>query len=394
MKTKQFNRPTQRKNTNSVKWDLIKLQEYPEDTIPLWVADMDFQTDAHVIEALQQKIDHQIFGYHLPVDGYQQAVVDWCKTRHNADLSEATMINTFGVVNGVATSIFALTNPKDHILIFEPVYHPFKRLIEENDRITTISNLVFNENQYTMNFEEVKRLIELDDVKMLILCSPHNPVGRVWHKDELITLMEICLKNDVIVLSDEIHMDFVYPNHYHHMLVALDKRYQNNVLTFVSASKTFNLADTKIAQLFVYNQDFVSKINEVYKRLGLSSPTGWSQVAQKAAYEHGADYADQLMKTIVSNKELVVNLLKQANSKIKVIEPEGMYLLWLDFRAYQKDPEQIMDQLLYQAKVWLNNGSIFGELGSGFFRMNLATNSALLEEATRRIIEVFDEIKV
>lgn len=394
MKNNHFNYPVQRKNTCSVKWDLIKLQGYPEDVIPLWVADTDFQTEPHVIKALQKKLDHQLFGYHLPVDGYKQAVLNWCKTRHNADLSEATIINTFGVVNGIATSIAALTDLGDHILIFEPVYHPFKRLIEDNQRNTTISNLVFDGTKYMMDFKEIEQLIVRDNVKMVIFCSPHNPVGRVWLEEESNALMELCVQYNVIVLSDEIHMDFVYPNHQHRMLVTLDPKYQEHVLTFISASKTFNLADTKIAQLVVYNPHFVEKINDVYKRLGLSSMSGWSQVAQEAAYTHGGHYADQLMNVIVSNKELVVGMLKQANSKIKVVEPEGMYLLWLDFRAYKKDPEQIMDQLLYEAKVWLNNGSIFGESGNGFFRMNLATRPELLEEATQRIIRIFDESTV
>lgn len=390
MKTSNFKQSINRKNSSSVKWDLIEMNHYPEETIPLWVADMDFKTDPHVVEALQAQLDHGIFGYHLPIEGYHQAVLDWCLKRHHADLSQATMINTHGVVNGIATSIVALTNPKDHVLILEPVYHPFKRLILDNDRMVSISNLLLNDGYYQMNLKEIELLIQKDKVKMLIFCSPHNPVGRVWKKDELVSLMEICLKHHVIVLSDEIHMDFVYPIQTHHMLVTLDPRYEAYVLTFISASKTFNLADSKIAQLFVYNQEYSKKIKEVYDRLGMSSVSGWSQVAQKAAYKYGDEFADELMEMIVFNKELVENKLKQAKSQIKIIQPEGLYLLWLDFRAFKKDPKQIMDQLLYQAKVWLNDGSSFGDSGSGFFRMNIATTPDIVEEAITRIISVFD----
>jgi cystathionine beta-lyase len=394
MKKDYFTQPVNRKDTHSIKWDLIKLHEYPKDVIPLWVADMDFKTEPKIVEALQKKVDHKIFGYHLPIGGYHQSVVDWCFIRHQADLSQATMISTFGVVNGVATCIETLTKSKDHILIFEPVYHPFKRLIEDNNRIASINELVLSNGLYTMDFEALEDIIQHDDVKMVILCSPHNPIGRVWKKEELEALMEVCMKYNLIVLSDEIHMDFVYPHHQHHVLVTLNTTYQKHVITLTSASKTFNLADTKVAQLFVYNQDYATKIKDFYQRLGLYSVSGWSQSAQEAAFKYGADYADELMRVIVSNKEKVVSMLEQANSKIKVIEPEGLYLLWLDFRAYKKDPEEIMDQLLYQAKVWLNNGSMFGKSGKGFFRMNLATTPELIEEATRRIIDSFDQPKV
>lgn len=390
MKNNHFNQKVNRKNTHSVKWDLIKPLNYPENTIALWVADMDFKVDPMIIEALQQKIDHAIFGYHLPIKEYQQSVCHWLFTRHQADLSKATMISTHGVVNGIAMCIETLTNPNDAVLILEPVYHPFKELIIKNNRKASIQNLKLEQGQYGIDYKQLEETIIRDDVKMMIFCSPHNPVGKVWSKQELISIMDICMKYDVLVISDEIHMDFVYPTNTHHVLVSLNKKYQDYVITLVSASKTFNLADTKIAELFVYQQQYASKITQFIERLGLSSVSGLSQVAQQAAYTYGSDYVDELLKVIANNKQIVESMLKQANSKIKIIEPQGLYLLWLDFRAYKKDPEAIMDQLLYKANVWLNNGSMFGESGQGFFRMNLASTPDLIQEATHRIIQAFD----
>lgn len=379
-----------RKNTNSVKWDSITKKGYPDKVIPMWVADMDFISEPHAIEMLKKKIDQKTFGYSFEDNNYRDAILSWCKTRHNADLSKATLITTPGVVSAIGAIINALTKEGDGILIMEPVYHPFRRMIEVNERKTVVSELVFHQGHYQLNLVDIKNKIVEHGVKLMIFCSPANPVGRVWTLSELRAIADLCQSYGVILISDEIHMDFVFDEYKHHMLVSLKPSYEDFVITLISATKTFNLADTHTSQLFVFNQDYAQKIQRIYERLGINVQSSFAIEAQMAAYQHGHQYVDYINQIILENKKLVENTLK--DTKIKITRSEGLYLLWLDFRAYQKDAQELMDILLYQAKVWLINGEVFGSSGSGFFRMNIASDPKLIEEACQRIVSVFNRL--
>lgn len=387
MKTNILNKSVSRKQTNSIKWDSISKMGYGEDVIPMWVADMDFLSEPHAIDAINNKIQHGILGYSFVDDEYEQAVKSWCLKYHQTDLSEATLISTPGVVSGIGACIQALTSKNDSVLIMEPVYHPFRKMIEINQRKVVVSELEYHDLRYTMNFVDIEAKIKKENVKMIIFCSPHNPVGRVWTKSELIQLASLCHKYQVVLISDEIHMDFVFPSFKHTMLVGIDQSYQDFVITLVSASKTFNLADTHMSQLFVYHDDYASKIKDVYNQLGLSHLSSLGIEAQKEAYKHGKEYINQVNEIIYSNRSIVMDTLK--DTKIRIIEAEGLYLLWLDFSDYKKEPSQLMDILIRQAKVWLHNGEVFGKSGKGFFRMNIATNPEIVQKACNQIRDTF-----
>jgi len=387
MKTKIIDHHVSRKDTNSIKWDSVEKLGYPKDVIPMWVADMDFLSEPHAVAVLQEKSNHGILGYSFADDDYEKAVKKWCWDNHQTDLSKATLISTPGVVSAVGACIQALTNQEDTVLIMEPVYHPFRKMIEINQRKVVVSELVIDSMSYKMDFADIESKIVLNNVKMVVFCSPHNPVGRVWTKEELLQLAQLCNTHQVVLISDEIHMDFVYPNHTHAMLVGLDTSYQEFVITLISASKTFNLADTHTSQLFVFNQLYADKIQQVYNKLGLNRLSSIGIEAQKQAYTHGQVYVKQVNETIQENRKIVNKVF--ADTKIKVMNSEGLYLLWLDFRAYEKEPSQLMELLIQQAKVWLINGEVFGKSGQGFFRMNIATSPQLVLKACNQIKEVF-----
>lgn len=390
MKKDKFNQLKNRKNSNCIKWDLMTKLNYDPDVIPMWVADTDFETDDAVIDALKERVDHKLFGYHLSHDQYKDAIVSWCAIRHHTTIDPRAILSTPGVVSAIAATIQALTKKDDAIMIFEPVYHPFKKMIQINNRHVVVSELLCDEtNHYSINFEDMDYQIKHQHVKMMIFCSPHNPVGRVWTQEELHQLAQICQMHNVILVSDEIHMDFVYTPHQHHMLIGLDDAYKDFVITLISASKTFNLADTKTSQAIIYNTSYYRSISHEFEKLGITTTSGWGQIAQQAAYTHGGHYVDQMIEHLQTNKQIVIDLLQDNDSLIKVTDSEGLYLLWLDFRAYKKDHQELMDILLKQAKVWLHNGSIFGQTGHGFFRMNIATSTTLVKQATQQIIDVF-----
>ncbi|NLA78588.1 MAG: aminotransferase class I/II-fold pyridoxal phosphate-dependent enzyme, partial [Erysipelothrix sp.] len=317
-------------------------------------------------------------------------ILSWCSSRHNADLSEATLITTPGVVSGIGAVINALTDENDGILIMEPVYHPFRRMIEVNKRRTVVSELSLNDGYYTLNMKDIEEKIVNEAVKMVIFCTPANPIGRVWTIQELKQVADVCQKHGVILISDEIHMDFVFPQAKHHMLVTLNPAYRDFVITLISASKTFNLADTHTSQLFVYNQTYVEKIEQIYARLGITRQSGFALEAQAAAYRNGHQYVDDVNAVILENKKIVETILEP--TKIKITKSEGLYLLWLDFRAYKKDVNDIMDLLLNKAHVWLINGEVFGKSGTGFFRMNIASDPMLVKEACTRMAAVFNNL--
>jgi cystathionine beta-lyase len=393
MDKNKFNQIKNRKNSNSIKWDLGVKQGFDDDVIPLWVADTDFETDDAVIDALKEKVEHKLFGYHLSNDDYKDAVAFWCLSRHDTIIDSQTILSTPGVVSAIAASILALTKPQDAILIFEPVYHPFRKMIQINQRDVVVSELVCDQhNHYSIDFDDAEQKIVQHHVKMMIFCSPHNPVGRVWTPQELHQIARISQKHNVILISDEIHMDFVFKPNKHQMLIGLDDAYKQFVITLISASKTFNLADTKTSQAIIYNDDFYKRIAFEFEKVGIMSTSGWGQIAQQAAYTHGARYVDQMNQHIETNKQLVIDLLQKHKSKIKVTDNEGLYLLWLDFRAYEKNHQDMMNLLLHDAKVWLHNGSVFGNSGQGFFRMNIATSTELVRKATLQIIDVFNQL--
>lgn len=370
-----------RKNTNSIKWDGHEKFNVHPDAIPLWVADMDFRTLPEITQALNKQVDFGVYGYAFEPDSYFESVIGWMKRRHQWNIQKEWILTTPGVVSGVNACILAFTQENDSILIQEPVYHPFKNSIKYNKRIPVINELVRNHTHYSIDFNDFEKKIIENKVKLFILCSPHNPVGRVWLKEELIQMADICRKHHVIIVSDEIHMDFIYKDHEHHVLVNLKPEYHEFVNTLVAPSKSFNLAAFKVSQLITSKLDFKKRIEHEYERLGFHGHNTFGLLACEVAYRSGDQFMDDVVEYIYQNILFIKEYIAEHINQIKVMDIEGTYLLWLDMSALNLDQKQLMEFLNHKAHLWFNDGSIFGESGKGFVRMNCATQREIIKQA-------------
>ena len=387
-----FESKINRKHTNSVKWDGHDKFKVHPDAIPLWVADMDFKTLPEITQALNKQVEFGVYGYAFEPDSYFDSVIAWMKRRHHWDIKKEWILTTPGVVSGLNACILSLTQENDSILIQEPVYHPFKNSIKYNKRIPVINELVREESHYSINFEDFENKIINHNVKLFILCSPHNPVGRVWLKDELIQMADICHKHGVVIVSDEIHMDFIYKGHEHHVLANLKPEYQDFVITLVAPSKSFNLAAFKVSQLATTNPDFKKKIEHEYERLGFHGHNTFGLLACEVAYRSGDQFMDDVVEYIHQNILYIKDYVSENLSMIKVMDIEGTYLLWLDFSELKLEQADLMDFLGSEALVWFNDGSIFGESGKGFVRMNCATQRDVIKQALDQLNKAIHDL--
>jgi len=380
-----FDTKINRKNTNSIKWDGHTRFNINPDALPLWVADMDFRTLPEITQALNKQVEFGIYGYAFEPESYFEAIIQWMKRRHDWDVRKDWVLTTPGVVSGLNACILAFTQENDSILIQEPVYHPFKNSINYNKRIPVINELVRNDTHYTINFEDFEKKIVENEVKLFILCSPHNPVGRVWLKEELIQMADICHKHNVVIVSDEIHMDFVFKGHKHHVLVNLKPEYQDFVITLVAPSKSFNLDAFKVSQLMTPNKEFLEKVRHEYERLGFHGHNTFGLLACEVAYRQGDQYMDEVVDYIDKNIQYTKEYISNNLNQIKVMDIEGTYLLWLDFSALDLEQKSLMSFLEMNAKLWFNDGSIFGASGKGFVRMNCATQKDVIVQALEQL---------
>ena len=368
-----------RKNTNSIKWDGHEKFNIHPDSIPLWVADMDFKTLPEITQALNKQVEFGVYGYAFEPDSYFDSVISWMKRRHHWNIQKEWILTTPGVVSGVNACILAFTEENDSILIQEPVYHPFKNSIKYNKRIPIVNELVRSNTHYSIDFTDFENKIVKNNVKLFILCSPHNPVGRVWLKEELIQMADICHKHNVIIVSDEIHMDFVFKGHEHHVLVNLKPEYQEFVITLVAPSKSFNLAAFKISQLITVNLDYKKRIEHEYERLGFHGHNTFGLLACEVAYRSGDQFMDDVVEYIYQNILFIKDYISNHISQIQVMDIEGTYLLWLDMSALQLEQSELMEFLNQKAHLWFNDGSIFGASGKGYVRMNCATQREIIK---------------
>ena len=380
-----FNTITDRHNTNSIKTDLAVLSGKPEDLLPLWVADMDFPTAPCILEALHKKVDHGIFGYSCIDQNYFESVKNWMKTEHNFEIERKWIVTTPGVVFAIACAIKAFTKENEAVIIQTPVYYPFKNMIDLNKRKCVTSSLIEKNGKYQIDFEDFENKIEQNNVRLFILCSPHNPVGRVWTKDELSRLAEICEKHNVIVFADEIHNDFILPGHTHTVFSTISQYAAQNSIVSTSASKTFNLAGLQFSTNFIQNPVLKKKFHDERDKTGYDEPSIMGLVATQAAYQNGKSWLTALKNHLQENLDFLRNWLKTNLPKVRLIEPEGTFLLWLDFSAYNFSDKELDEIIVHKAKVWLDRGTMFGSEGNNFQRINIATPRPLLQEALERI---------
>ncbi len=375
-----FDEPIDRKDTLSIKYDFHR-ERMPENVIPLWVADMDFRTVPAVIEALEKAVLHGIYGYSSAKEEYYEAVSSWFRSRFDWNPDSSWLILTSGVVYAIATAVRTFTNAGDAIIIQPPVYHPFSRYVLINNRKLVTNPLILKNGRYEIDFDDFERKIRQERVKMFILCSPHNPVGRVWTREELIRLGDICVKYGVLVISDEIHSDFTYYGKKHTVFGSLKPEFRESSIICTAPTKTFNLAGLQVSNIFIANKklrdDYLAEISR-----SASGHVGtMGLIACQAAYAHGAEWLDALKKYLEGNIEFVRSFLSARLPKIKLIEPQGTYLLWLDFRQLNMSEEEREEFLIQKAGIWLSKGTIFGREGTGFERMNIASPRLILKKA-------------
>ncbi|WP_426348237.1 MalY/PatB family protein [Alloiococcus sp. CFN-8] len=385
-----FDRIIDRINTSSIKWDLLENIYGEKDLLPLWVADMDFPSPKEVTAAITERAKHPIYGYTAISDDYYNAIISWNKRRYGYEIEKDWIFHSPGVVPAINWLIQCLTEKGDKIIIQEPVYHPFKHGIEINERIPVINELSFKDDSYEMNLEELQGLID-DKTKVLILCNPHNPVGRVWSKSELIALGELCLKHGIIVIADEIHGDLIYKNYKHIPFASISEEFSDICITCSAPTKTFNLAGLQCSNIIIKNPELRKKLAEYLDKLHLQGPTPLSIVGVQAAYNYGEPWLEALLSYLEDNVKFTMGFIKENLPSVKVIPPQGTYLLWLDFRGTGLNREEINERLLKKAKVALNDGYMFGKLGYGFQRMNIACPKTILKEALTRITLAFQE---
>ncbi|MCL2828186.1 MAG: pyridoxal phosphate-dependent aminotransferase [Oscillospiraceae bacterium] len=380
-----FDRLIDRRGTDCIKYDGAVRQGKPADILPLWVADMDFPAPPAVLDAMTERVRHGIFGYSEPAQDYFDALKTWFTGRFGYTFNPKWVVLTSSVVSALCTAIRAYTNPEDAVLIQEPVYHPFRESILANDRRLVVNTLQLTGDAYTIDFADFERQIAEHQVKLFILCSPHNPVGRVWRVEELRELVRICMKYDVLIFSDEIHCDFVFPGHTHHVLPALIPEAAERMILSTSPSKTFNLAGLHLANTFIPDRDLRRAFCQELNRSGLSQASSLGLVACRAAYNGGAAWLDALLAYLAANMAEMDRFLKANFPSVRLIPPEGTYLAWVDCRSLGLSADALDYKLTQEAKVWLNRGDTFGPTGAGFVRINTACPRKTLETCLTRL---------
>lgn len=379
--TYNFDEAINRKGTNSIKYDFALKFGKPVDVLPLWVADMDFKAPPAVTQALVDSAQHGVFGYSENQEAYFDAIYNWYQEKFNWEIKESWLVKTPGVVYAISTAIRALTEPGDAVIIQQPVYYPFFDSVKTNNRRLVNNSLVYENERYHIDFDDFEAKIVAHKVKLFILCNPHNPVGRVWTKEELIRLGDICVKHNVIVVSDEIHGDFTFGENKHLVFTNLKPEYLDNTIVCTAPSKTFNLAGLQVSNIFIPNSEIRNKFKEEVHKSGYSQLNTMGLVACQTAYEQGGQWLDELKEYLVGNVELIRTFLAERLPQIKLVEPEGTYLLWLDFKNLNLSQEELDDLIVNKANLWLSTGTTFGNEGKGFQRINIACPKATLKKA-------------
>ena len=380
-----FDTVPNRRGTNCFKYDFAREMGMPEDVVPLWVADMDFPTAPAVLERLHALAEHGIFGYTSVKDAYFSAVYNWYAQRFSWETQRSWLVTTPGVVFAIAIAIRAFTQKGDAILIQQPVYYPFANKVTENDRQLVVNPLVLKNGRYEMDFADMERKIVDYHVKMLLLCSPHNPVGRVWTKEELLRVGEICQKHGVLVVSDEIHADFTYAGHTHRVFASVKSEFADFTITCTAPSKTFNLAGLQNSNIFIPNRQLRHAYKKELSACGCGGTNCMGMAACQAAYEAGADWLEQLKQYLAGNLAYIRQFLREKLPEIALIEPEGTYLVWLDLRKLGLTEQQQRQLIVQDAKLWLDTGTLFGQGGEGFERINIACPRTTIEQAMQRL---------
>lgn len=389
-----FNERIDRSENHSAKWAEMGMKFGRNDLTPMWVADMDIKTAPEILEAMRNKLEQEIFGYVYRPDSYYESAANWLKKRFGYEISPATLIHSPGVVPSMSILVKMLTKEIDKILIQSPVYPPFASSVKDNGRTLVENNLVKDENgYYTVDFEDLEKKLSCEDVTLFILCNPHNPVGRVWKKDELEKMGELCRKYNVRILADEIWRDLIMHGHKHIPMASLSKEIEDITITLFSPTKSFNLAGLQASFATFPRAEERKEFDDILGKMDVKRNNPFSLVAFEAAYEKCENWLEQLIEHIDGNMQYVIDFINEKLPMIKTAKPEGTYLMWLDFNGVGIPQDKIQDFLINEAKVAMNDGATFGENGKGFFRMNVACPRYMVEEAMEKIEKAIRNLK-
>ena len=386
-----FDQIIDRKNTSCLKYDFGMQRKGRTDLLPMWVADMDFALPEEILADFHKRIDHGIFGYTDPDAEYYAALDRWFSVHHGYHIQPEWVTLGCGVVYGLATGVKAFTEPGDAVLIQQPVYYPFREVIEDNGRKFVNSQLHYENGKYTIDFTDFEQKIEDNNVKVFLLCSPHNPAGRVWTKEELTRMGDICLKHDVIIMDDEIHCDFVYAPHHFTSFLALDEKYRNNLVVFNSPSKTFNVAGLQPGNIIIPDENLRKRYRKANAAAGYSQGSIMGQVAVKSCYTKGDEWVKELVEYIAGNIAWVRDFVKENFPKATFVEPEGTYLVWIDFSGYGLSDDELEHLVVDEAKLWLDSGKIFGPATAQFERFNMACPRSTVEKAFQQLKDALEK---
>ena len=379
-----FDKIIDRTNNFSAKWSEMNKNFGTNNLLPMWVADMDFLTAPCVMEALKDRLEQGIFGYTTRPSSYNESIVNWLDNRFSWKINQEWLMFSPAVITSISLLIQNLTQKNDKIMIQEPVYSPFHSSVESNERSLVISPLVkLDDGSYVMDYEDIEAKIK--DVKIFILCNPHNPVGRVWTREELTRLGEICLKHNVLVISDEIHSDIILKNHKHTPFASISKEFSENTITCMAPTKTFNLAGLQSSFLVISNPYYYEVMDKAFSILDIKRNNAFSLVATEAAYNYGEDWLYELIKYIEDNVDFAIDYIKNHMPQLKVKKPEGTYLLWVDFSNLNVDKKDLKNALINKGRIALSDGSSFGIGGDGYYRINLACPRSMVLEGLKRI---------
>lgn len=379
-----FDRIIKREGTGSVKYDARKAYFGKENIIPMWVADMDFRSPDFVVDAIKERVNHEIYGYSIKPGSFYTSIINWLKKRHNWEVKKEWIVFSPGIVPALNMATLAYTSPGDEVVVQPPVYFPFFTAVTNHGRSLVNNNLHLENGKYYIDFQDLKEKIT-SRTKLFLFCSPHNPVGRVWKKHELEQLGNLCVENNITLISDEIHHDLVYPSYHHVPMASLSEEIANQTITCIAPSKTFNLAGLASSALIIPNRELRITYTKTLDAIHVGMGNIFGITAMEAAYNQGAEWVDQLMQYLQTNLEVMMDYFNDYIPEIKVIQPEATYLVWLDCNELKMNDKELKNFFIYKANLGLNDGPTFGDPGKGFQRMNIACPRATLIESLRRI---------
>ncbi|MCG8581778.1 MAG: PatB family C-S lyase [Bacteroidales bacterium] len=384
-----FDKIIDRSGTNAYKLDLREKYFGTDDLIPLWVADMDFAAPPEVQESIKGRASHEVYGYTIRKEEFTNAIVDWCAYKHLWSIKDEWIEYSPGVVPALAFSVLAFSKPGDGVIINTPVYPPFYSVIGGNERQILKNSLVNNNGRYEIDFDLLEEQAKMETTKIYLLCSPHNPVGRVWTREELLRIHTICQKHNVLVLADEIHSDLALFEHKHIPFASVSEEAAQNSISFMAPSKTFNIAGFSTSYVVTANKELLEGYRKVQNNLQLHMGHLFSGVALTSAYNKGRNWLAELTGYLENNILFIENYLMENLPELEFFRPEATYLIWINFKKWEMNQKQLKEFLACEAKVGLNDGLSFGTEGRGYMRMNVASPKAIIEKALKQITEAY-----